>query len=101
MFSTRRALQYALGIWTVNIFLTAMEWAKIDKAMRGIHLTLWYLCLLASTATQIGVLKANIQPLQLDRDAGFSKPCSNPFICFWKNIEILQRVKDLLKKIVS
>ena len=75
MFSTRRALKYALGIWTVNIFLTAMEWAKIDKAMRGIHLTLWYLCLLASTATQIliGVLMANIQPLQLNRDAGFSK----------------------------
>ena len=75
MFSTRRALKYALGIWTVYIFLTAMEWAKIDKAMRGIHLTLWYLCLLASTATQIliGVLMANIQPLQLNRDAGFSK----------------------------
>ena len=75
MFSTRRALKYALGIWTVNIFLTAMEWAKIDKAMRGIHLTLWYLCLFASTATQIliGVLMANIQPLQLNRDAGFSK----------------------------
>ena len=75
MFSTRRALKYALGIWTVTIFLTAMEWAKIDKAMRGIHLTLWYLCLLASTTTQIliGVLMANIQPLQLNRDAGFSK----------------------------
>ncbi|CAH3161163.1 unnamed protein product [Pocillopora meandrina] len=48
-------LKYALGIWTVNIFLTAMEWAKIDKAMRGIHLTLWFLCLLFSTATQIVV----------------------------------------------
>lgn len=58
MFSTKRVLKYALGIWTVNIFLTAMEWAKIDKAMRGIHLTLWFLCLLFSTATQIGVLIA-------------------------------------------
>ena len=58
MFSTRRALKYALGIWTVNIFLTALEWAKIDKAMRGIHLTLWYLCLLVSTVTQIGVFVA-------------------------------------------
>ena len=35
-----------------------MEWAKIDKAMRGIHLTLWFLCLLFSTATQIGVFIA-------------------------------------------
>lgn len=51
MFSTRRVLKYALGIWTVNIFLTALEWAKIDKAMRGIHLTLWFLCLLVSIAT--------------------------------------------------
>ena len=58
MFSTKRVLKYALGIWTVNIFLTAMEWAKIDKAMRGIHLTLWFLCLLFSTATQIGVFIA-------------------------------------------
>ena len=82
MFSTRRALKYALGIWTVNIFLTAMEWAKIDKAMRGIHLTLWYLCLLASTATQIGVLIANIQPLQLNRDAGFSKLLLKPIYMF-------------------
>ena len=32
MFSTRRVLKFALGIWTVNIFLTALERAKIDKA---------------------------------------------------------------------
>ncbi|CAH3161161.1 unnamed protein product [Pocillopora meandrina] len=32
MFSTRRVLKFALGIWKVNIFLTARERAKIDKA---------------------------------------------------------------------
>ena len=56
IFSTRRVLKYVLGIWTVNVLLTALEWAKINQAVRGIHLILWLICLLVSAATQIGVL---------------------------------------------
>ncbi|XP_078353310.1 adenosine receptor A2b-like [Oculina patagonica] len=55
-FSSRRVLKYMLGIWTVNISLAALQWAKINQAARGAHLILWLICLLVTGATQIGIL---------------------------------------------
>ncbi|XP_078354494.1 adenosine receptor A2b-like [Oculina patagonica] len=55
-FSSRRVVKYMLGIWTVNILLAALQWAKINQAARGSHLILWLICLLVSGATQIGIL---------------------------------------------
>ncbi len=45
-FSSKRVVKYMPGIWTVNIFLAALQWAKINQAARGFHLILWLFCLL-------------------------------------------------------
>ena len=55
-FSSRRVIKYMLCIWTVNILLAALQWAKINQAARGSHLILWLICLLITGATQIGIL---------------------------------------------
>ena len=55
-YSSRRVVKYMLGIWTVNIFLAGLQWAKINQAARGTHLILWLILLLVSGATQIGIL---------------------------------------------
>ena len=56
-FSSKRVVKYMLGIWTVNIFLTALQWAKTtERAARGTHLILWLICLLVVVVTQIGIL---------------------------------------------
>ena len=54
-FSSRRVVKYMLSIWTVNILLTALQWAKINQAARGAHLVIWLICLLISVVTQTGV----------------------------------------------
>ncbi|KAL9950903.1 hypothetical protein ACROYT_G043475 [Oculina patagonica] len=54
-FSSRRVVKYMLGIWTVNILLATLQWAKINQAARGFHLILWLICLLVAIATQIGI----------------------------------------------
>ena len=55
-YSSRRVVKYMLGIWTVNILLAGLQWAKINQAARGTHLILWLILLLVSGATQIGSL---------------------------------------------
>ena len=45
-----------LGIWTLNILLASLQWAKINQAARGTHLILWLILLLVSGATQIRIL---------------------------------------------
>ena len=49
-------MKYMLGIWTVNILLAGLQWAKINQAERGAHLILWLILLLVSGAAQIGIL---------------------------------------------
>ncbi|KAL9950905.1 hypothetical protein ACROYT_G043477 [Oculina patagonica] len=71
-FTTRRVVKYMLSIWTVNIFLAALQWAKINQAARGSHLILWLICLLGSGATQIGVVfivRRNHRQLQVELQA--------------------------------
>ena len=55
-FSSRRVVKYMLGIWTVNILLAALRWAKISQAAQGTHVILWLICLLVAVVTQICIL---------------------------------------------
>ena len=45
-FSSRRVVKYMLSIWTLNILLAALQWAKINEAARGTHLLLWLIFLI-------------------------------------------------------
>ncbi|XP_078352758.1 uncharacterized protein LOC144637563 [Oculina patagonica] len=57
-FSSSRVLKYtALGIWTVNISLAALQWAKINYVATSIHHVIWLIqCLFATGVTQVAVL---------------------------------------------
>ena len=71
-YSSRRVLKYMLGIWTLNILLTSLQWAKINQAARGTHLILWLILLLVSGATQIHILmivRQNRRQLQVQLQA--------------------------------
>ena len=85
-FSSRRVVKYMLGIWTLNILLAALQWAKINQAARGTHLVIWLICLFVSGATLFGVvvivrrnrrqLQVQLQAaenLQRQREAKFAK----------------------------
>ena len=157
LFSYSRVLKYMLGIWTLNILLAALQWAKINQVARGIHLVVWLICLLVAGATQLGVVvvvRRNRRQFQvqfqaaehiqrqreaklaksiafivafylilnfpvlfvtfyhqiLSRDLqtynhyswtetlAFLNSCSNPVICLWRNKQIRQKVKDVMKK---
>ena len=37
---SRRVVKYMLGIWTLNVLLSALQWAGITQAARGTHLIL-------------------------------------------------------------
>ena len=72
LFSYSRVLKYMLGIWTINIMLAALQWAKINQAARGTHLVVWLICLLVSAATQFGVVvivRRNRRQLQVQLQA--------------------------------
>ena len=48
LFSYSRVVKYMLGIWTLNILLAALQWAKINQVARGTHLVVWLICLFVS-----------------------------------------------------
>ena len=54
-FSRKRIVEYVIGIWTVNILLSALQWAKINQEVRGTQLILCRISLFFLTATQIGI----------------------------------------------
>ena len=158
LYSSRRVLKYMLGIWTLNILLASLQWAKINQAARGTHLILWLILLIVSGATQIRILaivRQNRRQLQVQLQVpenrlrqrevklaknlslivgvylfsnfpvlfvtiyhqilrldlqtynhyswtetlAFLNSLSNPVICLWKNRQIRQKVKDLVKKL--
>ena len=55
VFSGNRVLKFMAAIWILNIALTSLQWAGINQISRGIHLILWFLCLLVSIVTSIGI----------------------------------------------
>ena len=55
VFSGNRVLKFMAAIWVLNIALTSLQWVGINQISRGIHLILWFLCLLISVAASIGM----------------------------------------------
>jgi len=55
VFSGNRVLKFMAAIWVLNIALTSLQWAGINKISRGIHFILWLFCLLISVAASIGI----------------------------------------------
>ena len=56
LFSYSHVVKYILGIWVLNVSLTAWQWAKISHVARGIHHVVWLICLLVTGITQVAVL---------------------------------------------
>ena len=56
IFSKKRVFKYMAAIWMLNVLLTSLQWAGINKAARGTHLFVWFLCLLVSGAANIGII---------------------------------------------
>ena len=55
VFSGNRVLKFMAAIWVLNIALTSLQWVGINQISRGMHLILWFLCLLVSVVASIGV----------------------------------------------
>ena len=55
VFSGNRVLKFMAAIWVLNVALTSLQWAGINQISRGIHLILWFLCLLISVVASIGI----------------------------------------------
>ncbi len=55
-FSSGRVLKYTIGIWTVNISLAALQWAKINYVAKSTHHVIWLICLFVAGVTQVAVL---------------------------------------------
>ena len=56
VFSSRRVLKYMAAIWILNIILTSLQWAGINRVSRGMHLIAWFICLLVAGAANIGIV---------------------------------------------
>ena len=56
VFSSKRVLKYMVAIWIVNIMLTSLQWAGINRVSRGVHLIAWFICLLVAGAANIGIV---------------------------------------------
>lgn len=56
VFSSKRVLKYMAAIWIVNIILTSLQWAGINRVSRGMHLIAWFICLLVAGAANIGIV---------------------------------------------
>ena len=56
VFSSKRVLKYMATIWIVNIILTSLQWAGINRVSRGMHLITWFFCLLVAGAANIGIV---------------------------------------------
>lgn len=55
VFSGNRVLKFMAAIWVLNIALTTLQWVGINQISRGIHLILWFLCLLVSVVASTGI----------------------------------------------
>ena len=55
VFSGNHVLKFMAAIWVLNVALTSLQWAGINKISRGIHLILRLLCLLISVAASLSI----------------------------------------------
>lgn len=58
VFPGNRVLKFMGAIWVLNVALTSLQWAGINRISRGIHLILWLLCLLISMAASTAIFYA-------------------------------------------
>ena len=56
VFSSKRVLKYMATIWFLNVLLTSLQWTGISKISSGIHLLVWFFCLLVSSTANIGII---------------------------------------------
>ena len=56
VFSSKRVLKYMATIWVLNVLLTSLQWTEISKTSSGIHLLVWFFCLLVSGTANIGII---------------------------------------------
>ena len=56
VFSSKRVLKYMAAIWVLNVLLTCLQWTGISKVSSGIHLIVWFFCLLVSGIANIGII---------------------------------------------
>ena len=56
VFSPRRVMKYMVAIWLLNLLLTSLQWAGINQVSRGVHLIVWFLCLLVSGIAHFRIL---------------------------------------------
>ena len=56
VFSSKRVLKYMATIWFLNVLLTCLQWTGISKVSSGIHLIVWFFCLLESGIANIGII---------------------------------------------
>lgn len=56
VFSPRRVMKYMAAIWLLNLLLTSLQWAGINQVTRGVHLIVWFLCLLVSGIAHFRIL---------------------------------------------
>ena len=64
VFSSKRVLKYMVTIWIVNIMLTSLQWAGINRVSRGVHLIAWFICLLVAGAANIGIVLTLLRTLR-------------------------------------
>ena len=55
VFSGNRVLKFMAAIWVLNVALTSLHWIGINNISRGIHLILWFLCLVVSVVASMAI----------------------------------------------
>ncbi|XP_028518028.1 melanocyte-stimulating hormone receptor-like [Exaiptasia diaphana] len=55
--TTRRVLALVVLIWAIDLLLTGLQWAGINKIVRGILLALWCSCILISIIVHCGIIR--------------------------------------------
>ena len=53
--TAKRVLLVAVFIWLLNIALTSLQWARINKFARGVHLFFWFASLFIAGISQFGI----------------------------------------------
>ena len=53
--TVKRVLLVAMLIWFLNIALTSLQWARINKIARGVHLFFWFISLFIAGISQYNI----------------------------------------------
>lgn len=53
--TVKRVLLFAMFIWFLNIALTSLQWARINRIARGLHLFFWFVSLFIAGISQLKI----------------------------------------------